>query len=533
LLGVVFEKQEVKPEISLLKLWKLGKFSRIIRNENYLYLTTYDNKIKIVDIQDINDIKVVGEIQIDLESSDHIRSIVYDNGYLYVAEDKYINIINVKKASAPKLEKEFKISGQSISNTVVLNHQLYVSYWGSGEGKIDKFDLSKPTNPLLKSSLITHLRESVFNLKVDGNYLYILYEKEGMEIIDISKDTIKFVSYYKKSGWFKDLEIKGSKAYIADWKEDNIFIIDISNKSNPKALTSVSTNESPSYISLVGEYTLWEDRRGLELGSRDFTEIKTTYSTIENFSYIVYKNYILGVNSNGLKVFEVTPSSLFDSQDSDGDGYNDDEDAFPNDKNEWLDTDGDCIGNNADKDDDGDGISDVDEAKYGLDSLDASDAIEDADGDGVSNIDEIKAGTNPNNEEDMTRSRIYYEFEIGEWDGAQFDLALSSQNAVMKAEILENNGISFSIEIDKQHTVIKTDIVGTFMKIYNDLNTDIILPYEFDYHLEVSNKGEVLPYVSGALLPVDPLPSGTEVEANKSTLKITIPLIDTIELRRQ
>ena len=92
--------------------------------------------------------------------------------------------------------------------------------------------------------------------------------------------------------------------------------------------------------------------------------------------------------------------------DSDGDGYNDDVDAFPNDKNEWLDTDGDGTGNNADLDDDGDGISDVDEVKYGLDPLDASDATQDADGDGVSNVDEIKAGTNPKDKNDYPKSGL-------------------------------------------------------------------------------------------------------------------------------
>jgi len=47
--------------------------------------------------------------------------------------------------------------------------------------------------------------------------------------------------------------------------------------------------------------------------------------------------------------------------DRDGDGIPDDEDAFPNDPNEWLDTDGDGIGDNEDTDDDGDGIPDEDE----------------------------------------------------------------------------------------------------------------------------------------------------------------------------
>ncbi|MCP3878643.1 MAG: hypothetical protein GY701_09680, partial [Sulfitobacter sp.] len=43
------------------------------------------------------------------------------------------------------------------------------------------------------------------------------------------------------------------------------------------------------------------------------------------------------------------------SSDSDGDGVDDDQDAFPNDPNEWSDLDGDGIGDNADTDRDGDG----------------------------------------------------------------------------------------------------------------------------------------------------------------------------------
>ncbi len=46
-------------------------------------------------------------------------------------------------------------------------------------------------------------------------------------------------------------------------------------------------------------------------------------------------------------------------QDSDGDGILDHLDAFPNDPNEWLDTDGDSIGNNSDSDDDNDGVADI------------------------------------------------------------------------------------------------------------------------------------------------------------------------------
>jgi hypothetical protein len=81
--------------------------------------------------------------------------------------------------------------------------------------------------------------------------------------------------------------------------------------------------------------------------------------------------------------------------DLDGDGYPDSRDAFPKDGSEWLDSDGDGIGDNADPDDDNDGMPDEWENQYeGLSSV-FDDALEDLDNDGYSNLDEYKANTNP------------------------------------------------------------------------------------------------------------------------------------------
>jgi hypothetical protein len=82
-------------------------------------------------------------------------------------------------------------------------------------------------------------------------------------------------------------------------------------------------------------------------------------------------------------------------KDTDGDGYNDPVDAFPDDSSEWADTDGDGVGNNADTDDDGDGMLDAWENLYGLDPLDSSDANADLDGDGMSNLEEHDNGSDP------------------------------------------------------------------------------------------------------------------------------------------
>ena len=80
--------------------------------------------------------------------------------------------------------------------------------------------------------------------------------------------------------------------------------------------------------------------------------------------------------------------------DIDHDGVPNEKDAFPFNSHEWVDTDHDGIGNNADTDDDNDGLSDAIEKKYKLNPLNPSDAQADFDHDGFSNTIEISMGTN-------------------------------------------------------------------------------------------------------------------------------------------
>jgi chitinase len=94
-------------------------------------------------------------------------------------------------------------------------------------------------------------------------------------------------------------------------------------------------------------------------------------------------------------VVEITKPAAVDS---DGDGVADDQDAFPLDPAETMDTDGDRLGNNADEDDDNDGMPDAWEIAYGLNPL-KDDAADDPDGDGISNINEYNLGSQPNHYE--------------------------------------------------------------------------------------------------------------------------------------
>jgi gliding motility-associated-like protein len=81
-----------------------------------------------------------------------------------------------------------------------------------------------------------------------------------------------------------------------------------------------------------------------------------------------------------------TPSTPSSGTDSDGDGFSDSVDAFAADPLEWVDTDNDSIGNNADFDDDADGFSDVIEISAGSDPLNMNSIPLDTDSDGIYNL---------------------------------------------------------------------------------------------------------------------------------------------------
>ena len=79
------------------------------------------------------------------------------------------------------------------------------------------------------------------------------------------------------------------------------------------------------------------------------------------------------------------PNSIIVDDDFDDDGTLNDEDAFPYDASETLDTDNDGIGNNTDSDDDGDGHSDSHEITCESNPLDSNSVPLDNDGDEICN----------------------------------------------------------------------------------------------------------------------------------------------------
>ena len=160
-------------------------------------------------------------------------------------------------------------------------------------------------------------------------------------------------------------------------------------------VTLNASNSSDSEGEIVSYF--WEQTRGPNVQLSNSQGMETTFLAPEVGSSGVTLRFRLAVlDEEGLQDTDIC--RIFITQetvsDEDGDGVPDSEDAFPSDPNEWLDTDADGLGNNADGDDDNDGLQDAWELLYGLDPL-TNDANEDPDGDGIVNIDEFANETDP------------------------------------------------------------------------------------------------------------------------------------------
>ena len=148
--------------------------------------------------------------------------------------------------------------------------------------------------------------------------------------------------------------------------------------NTPTGITtnSVSLSWSQNTDSDFANYTIYQSTASGVLGNaiKVITTNTTTSWTVTGLSsstayYFTVRVYdSVGLYNDSNQVTGATSSVVVDT---DGDGYPDDEDAFPNDPTEWADTDGDGHGDNSDAfpndasewaDSDGDGVGDNSDA---------------------------------------------------------------------------------------------------------------------------------------------------------------------------
>ncbi len=220
-----------------------------------------------------------------------------------------------------------------------------------------------------------------------------------------------------------------------------------------------------------------------------------------------------------------------EDEDMDGDLVKNDLDAFPGDVNEWFDTDGDGIGNNADLDDDGDGYFDAVELQYMSDPVDASstppdidgDLIPDPedmdmDGDGVLNIDDAFPEDPDAWEEIMDESSFGGDYQDTIPPDADPDAFDTKKFSLVRGQVWDQDGVAFEgatmTVLDRpEYGSVETDANGWYtIPVNGGLTLTLVAHYEG--FSEVQRKVDVpwndmIVVEPVELVPYDPI--GSEV----------------------
>ncbi|HFU76416.1 MAG TPA: hypothetical protein ENK66_09245, partial [Arcobacter sp.] len=234
---------------------------------------------------------------------------------------------------------------------------------------------------------------------------------------------------------------KGARYGQFSSKKNNKIIL----SGNKKQIVSVSKGFSKTFNELiVKNYNGVEFVTPIEV-SKLFDHQKNPF-TLVNEAHSTFPDYDKdGVKDNLYsKPKDPNQSTIIiqPNQDTDKDGVVDKEDALPNDPNESVDTDGDKIGNNADTDDDNDGIPDSWEIEHHLNPLDSSDANTDNNEDGYTNLEEYLRST------DTLAPEIVIESEVLEVDATGVFTSINDFGVTVSDTVDKNVTVESFIIVD-------------------------------------------------------------------------------------
>jgi hypothetical protein len=223
---------------------------------------------------------------------------------------------------------------------------------GSTSGNNSVINIIDPYRPQA-----THSADNIAELFLEGVF-YSGNLPTSFNLSDFGGSSSSFYSLFSNSNYFGDAGFSGGP-YLGGYS----FTPELMQTLYPNVVIPDPFIDSDNPLGADGIPFTSDDGLNLDPASAWADEVINT-PTI-NYDYgstdILGNDRIIGGKID-LGAYEYTPAS-----DADGDGVSDADDAFYNDPAEYADTDGDLIGDNADDDDDGDGIPDATEIAAGLD----------------------------------------------------------------------------------------------------------------------------------------------------------------------
>jgi hypothetical protein len=206
--------------------------------------------------------------------------IFISGNYAYMGSDCAFNIVSIANPSNPSLIGSLSTSTQ-VSNVDITGNYAYIS----NSSSILIINIADPFNPSLIRNFSTP--GHVGNIEIAGNLAYVA-DNWGVLIYDISNpiNPIQISSFTLPNVTFNDLTVHNNFAYVSTWSLGIpcIYILDISDNTNPTMVGSYRTNGGVSSIAIMGEYLYVSDHYSLMILHRTTENIREENVTLSAFS---------------------------------------------------------------------------------------------------------------------------------------------------------------------------------------------------------------------------------------------------------
>ncbi len=354
----------------------------------------------------------------------YARDVYVSNGYAFVANDYMgFEIIDVSDPWDPTHAANYDTPGVSLG-VYVSNNIAYVAditpAKSGQESNLLTFDVYHPTTPVLEGACnVAGYTSGVY--VVDG-YAYVAGGGSGLLVVDVHDPASPFLAgSYNDSGFSYDVYVSGELAYVAE-DSAGLRIVNVSHPDSP-TLTGVYDTPGNAYgLYVINDYAHVADGRlGLRVVdvSNPAAPVLSGSLGTPDYAYGVFvaNGYAFVASGDaGLQIVDVsdpaapflagsydTPGYAFNVHVSDGYAYvadagsglqvisleDDDGDGLSNLNEYYAGTDP------CDPDTDGDGMEDGWEEEHECLKSNTIDGAEDYDGDGLSSLEEYGYKTSP------------------------------------------------------------------------------------------------------------------------------------------
>jgi hypothetical protein len=220
----------------------LGSSAAVVRGSYAYVLSSYNDTLNIIDIEDPSNPWIVGSYTSETTLNDP-RDLDVVGKYAYVAchSQGELVIFDVSDPTNPVIVGTNSVGG-SLHDVKVVGRYAYTVNSG---GTLNVVDVQDPTNPREIGTIYNASVGNIFDMEVRGSLVYVIARDSAntLTIYNISNPNAPtVVSLLQENGYFDDarsIDVVGGYVYVAGYGNDSISIVNVTDPRNPVVVGSL------------------------------------------------------------------------------------------------------------------------------------------------------------------------------------------------------------------------------------------------------------------------------------------------------